>query len=156
MPGGIDLGGEPAHRRIDVPRLGEDARPDQRPGPMGLEDFAERVERARVHDEVGIRDEHPFGRSLHPRQGGQAAVDAGPVPEVAPRTHEVHGWVRTRAEHLAQRGLGAARLSVLDHDDRTGAVGQERANAAVQEGTGVVVDHHRPDRTGHRCLSSPW
>ena len=109
VPGGVGEGGEVAHRGIDLARLGEDARPHQRPGGLGLEGLAQRGQRAGVHDEVRVADEDPLGRGRLARQGGQAPVDPGAEADVAAGPHDAHGRASRPAREVLQRGWRRSR-----------------------------------------------
>ena len=90
-----------------------------------------------------------------PRQGGQAAVDPGPVAEVAAGPHDAHRRDRSSGEHVGQGGGRAAGRAVLHHDDWRRPVGEQRADAAGEHWPGIVVDHDGADRAGHPVLSTP-
>ena len=98
---------------------------------------------------------HSGGRRLA-RQCGQAPVDAGAEAEVAAGPHQTHGRACGPLGKLRERGSGAPGGAVLHHDDRRSAVGEQGADAALEQRPGVVVDHDGADRAGHPALSTPW
>ena len=123
---------------------------------LGFEHLAQGGQGAEVHDQIRIAHEDPLRRRRLPRQHGRAPVHAGSEADVVAGPHDADGRCGAVPREIRQSVRHASGGTVLHHHNGSRPVGEQGADAAVEQGPCVVVDHDGADLARHQVLSNPW